>query len=179
MLLAGLPPFDTERDVFDSLAEYLTGHGHETYYEPDRHRRDTLVALVETAVHAPTHPVAYATVEIQWYVQHDAADDERAGRDTVRLQWIDTVASAFDVEQRYRDEDPFPREFTPTVGLHQDDDHERLGPNHWQIEFPRDEPPERHSVPYALVGEAPTTILDYFLRTAPEKLTTAHSEYGR
>jgi len=179
VFLAGFPPFDTERDVFDKLDEYLTGHGHRTYSVPDRDRRDKLVALVQTDVHAETeYPVAYATVEIEWDVRGDHSADGSPTKDMFRLEWVDKVDPEFGVEQSRRRSEPFPDEFTPTVGIHQDDEHQEYGPNHWQIEYPGEQDPDRHAVPYTLVGEPPPAILDYFLQTAPTKLLEARDRFS-
>jgi len=177
MFLAGVPPFDTERDVYASLNEYLTGHGHDTYYEPDRYRQDRLVALVRTDVHAGEYPLAYATVGIEWRVRGRPGATGGDEMDVFRFEWVDAVDPAFDVEQRRRDEDPFPAASTPAVGLHRDDTHDDLGETHWQVESPGDNDPDRHEVPYALVDEPPTTVLDYFLTTAPRKLSEARDRY--
>jgi len=177
VFLAGFPPFDTERDVFEKLNDYLTGHGHETYFQPDRYRQDKLVALVRTAVHAREYPVEYATVEIEWEVRGYLTPTGTGGTDFFRFAWMDTVDPMFDADQSRRQDDPFPVEFTPTVGLHQDDQHPNLGENHWQVEHPDDREPTRQAVPYTLVGEDPTTVLDYFLGTAPRKLNEARDQY--
>lgn len=176
--LAGFPPFDTERDVFDKLDEYLTGHGHVTYPVPDYDRQDKLVALVQTDVHMDAaYPVKYATVEIEWDVRGDPSTNGRLKKDIFRLEWMDKIDPQFTVEQSRRRNDPFPGGFTPTVGIHQDDEHQEYGANHWQIEFPDEREPDRHAVPYTLVGEDPTAILDYFLHTAPQKLSEARDQY--
>lgn len=178
VFLAGFRPFDTESDVFEKLNDYLTGHGHETYFHPDRYRQDKLVALVWTAVHVAEYPVQYATVEIEWEVRRHRGSAQAVGKDVFRFGWMDTVDPMFDVAQSRRRDDSFPSDFTPTVGLHQDDSHPDLGANNWQVESPGGGEPDRHTVPYTLVGEDPTTILDYFLRTAPQKLNEARDRHG-
>lgn len=170
--------FDTRKAVLERIRAFLQGHNYPTYAEPNSDHPRRLVALVRTADYADAYPVEYATVEIEWQVRGDVqspmADSE--AKDHFELRWMDTVDAQFDVEQGGAEVGAVPDGFTPTFGLHQDETHPELGPNHFQTERPGDKDATRERVPRTLVGESPIAIVDYFLSVAPEQLAALRDE---
>jgi hypothetical protein len=172
--------FETRKRVLERIREFLQGHNYPTYLVPNDANPRKLVALVRTEDYADSYPLGYATVEVRWRVRGIGGEQLGSAPETMdhfELRWMDAVDVAFDVEQIGTEVEELPDGFTPTFGLHQDESHPELGPNHFQTEWPGEANAQREVAPPALVGESPIAIVDYFLSVAPERLRAFRTEF--
>ena len=139
ILLAGGRGF-TRREGLRRLKERLEKEPgfSDVHYRPSRLRPRSVVADVDIEMFlGEKFPRQNGTLEVLWR--------PRTGVDIQRVHWADDAVS---------------------LGWHKDDDHEELGPTHYQLES-TDE--LRHE-PGHLEVEAPLSFLETCLHRLPEKL---------